>query len=120
MLETLANLLPVSHGRCVSRQNQCRTHQWFAEFFQQRERNRMIRHADAYRATSLVLQTARRFSRRRQQKRVSPRRASLQQPKLPRIHFRVATDLPQVATDQREVMVTIRLPNAPDTLQGVL
>ena len=71
-------------------------------------------------AALLVLQAPRCLARRLHDERVRAGRAGLQQAELRRIDARVLRDLGQIATHQREMMVTIGVANAANALERVL
>ena len=80
----------------------------------------MVRYAHTDRPTALVLQTARRLTRGLQDKRVRARNTRLEQAELPRVQSRVMPNLVQIGTDQCEVVVAVRSPDASHSLEGVL
>ena len=80
----------------------------------------MVRDSNTYGATLLVLQPPRCFLGGLEQKRIRPRGRGLQQAKLRRIDACVFRDFSQVAAHQREVMMSISLPDPTYPLQRIL
>ena len=79
----------------------------------------MIGNTDADGSTLFMLKPTRRLAGRFKEERIRSRRARLQQAKLPSVHLGEAGDLRQVAANQREMMVAIRLTNSANALQGL-
>jgi len=113
------DLRGIIQRQLVARQHQRRAHDWLTELLEQHARHRMIGHADPDGAALFMLQSSRHLARRLQQKRVRAGCAGLQQSKLRRVDTGIFGDLGQIATHQREVMVTIGVPDAANALEGV-
>src|SRR5690606_25044885 len=114
--QSLLNLTRVTHRQFFARQNQGRAHDRLAELFEDRPRDRVIRDSDADRAPLGILQALGRLARRLQKKRVRPWREGLQRAVLLIVDARILRDLGQVATDEREMMVLVRLTDPRDAL----
>ncbi len=65
-------------------------------------------------------ESARRLARGLEEKRVRPRGVTAQQSVLPVLDHRIFADVGKVAAHQREMMITVGLADAADTLEGGL
>src|SRR5688572_19401539 len=120
MLQPGPDLLRIRQGKLVSRKHECRAHERLPQFLQQGERDWVVRHPDANCPSLLVLKPAGSLTSSGQQKRVGAGSAYLKQPELPGIDPRILPDLAQVPAHEREVVVTVGLPDSPHPLQGIL
>ena len=76
----------------------------------------VLGHSKPDRSSLRILQHFRDLTGRRQDERVGPWRERLDQSVRPVVDARVGTDLGQVCTHQREIVVLVCLPNTPDAL----
>jgi len=99
--------------------DQRHAHQRLAQLGQQRQGDRVFRHAQADGALLRMQQQARHFAGGVENKGVRPRRVSLEQAEGAGVDLGEQAQLGQVAADQREVVLVVQLTQASDTLDRV-
>jgi hypothetical protein len=115
---SLLDIARIGERQVVTRQKQRRTHDRLSEGFQNGSHERMVGYPQTDRTPFRVLESLWNLPRGREDKGIGTWRHCLQHTIRPVVDPGVGADFREIAANQREVVVLIGTPNAPDSIHG--
>ena len=120
IIQTFLDFPAFGQRQIVAGEHQCRSQQWFAEHFEQRQRHRMIGDAQTDGLAFRMQHPARQLLGAFEDEGVTARRCRLQQAVLGVIDPGKLGDFGEVTTHQRQVMAIVHITDVPDSLDSLL